>query len=251
MEHVSNELREKIREYLLSVTALRDSMEESVRADPDNVWRYSTYKLYARKYNHIVESLAKLMSVEASVDLFILDSMPGPMSTIAVQQKEHFHAVHVNAAILEAYLKGKLDLKAEQVDNLRNFLAANLRKAIFTPPEKELEIQDAVETLLIGRGLTKGLDYDRETGRVKVSVKEVVPDFVLPKLGMALEVKLAKTSSKTRALVDEINADILAYGKRYPAILFVVYDLGTIRDESEFTRDLEATDGVEVLVVKH
>jgi hypothetical protein len=50
--------------------------------------------------------------------------------------------------------------------------------------------------LLIGRGFTKGIDYDRETGRVKVSIKEVVPDFVFPKLGLALEVKLSTDKDK-------------------------------------------------------
>lgn len=108
-----------------------------------------------------------------------------------------------------------------------------------------------IEQLLIGRGLTKGLDYDRETGRVKVSIKEVVPDFILPKLSLAIEVKLAKTDSQAKAIVDEINADIQAYGRAYSHLLFIVYDLGTIRDTLEFTRDLESVGGVEAIVVKH
>jgi hypothetical protein len=111
--------------------------------------------------------------------------------------------------------------------------------------------KNAVEQLLIGRGLTKGLDYDRETGRVKVSIKEVVPDFVLPQLSLAIEVKLAKTDTKSKAIVDEINADIQAYGRSYAHLLFIVYDLGTIRDIVEFTRDLESVAGVEAIVVKH
>ena len=110
---------------------------------------------------------------------------------------------------------------------------------------------DAPIQLLIGRGLTKGIDYDREVGRVKVSIKEVVPDFILPKLSMALEIKLAKTDAKARQIVDEIYANIQSYGKLYSQILFVAYDLGTIRDVVEFTRDLQTTQGVEVIVVKH
>jgi hypothetical protein len=51
--------------------------------------------------------------------------------------------------------------------------------------------------------------------------------------------------------VDEINADIRAYGSRYERQLYVVYDIGTIRDEGEFKRDLEAASGVAVIVVKH
>lgn len=99
--------------------------------------------------------------------------------------------------------------------------------------------------------MVKGVDYDRETGRVKVSIKEVVPDFILPKLGLAIEVKLSKDRSKSKIIVDEINADIMSYGKEYASILFIVYDLGSIRDEVEFKRDLEITDGVSLIVVKH
>ena len=43
----------------------------------------------------------------------------------------------------------------------------------------------------------------------------------------------------------------MAYGSRYDRQLYIVYDLGTIRDEAEFKRDLENTPGVSVLVVKH
>ena len=43
----------------------------------------------------------------------------------------------------------------------------------------------------------------------------------------------------------------MAYGKEYPFILFIVYDLGSIRDEVEFKRDLEASKGVSVIIVKH
>jgi hypothetical protein len=78
-----------------------------------------------------------------------------------------------------------------------------------------------------------------------------VPDFILPKLSLAFEVKLAKTETKAKAIVDEINADIQAYGRTYERILFAVYDLGTIRDTLEFTRGLEISNGTEVIVVKH
>jgi hypothetical protein len=118
-------------------------------------------------------------------------------------------------------------------------------------PERERDIQDAIEQLLIGRGLEKGLDYDREVGRVKVSSKEVIPDFILPPLETAIEVKLLKDQRHVGPLIDEINADIQAYLQGYKAVIFVVYDLSVIRDELEFRRDLEITDGIKVIVVKH
>lgn len=63
--------------------------------------------------------------------------------------------------------------------------------------------------------------------------------------------KLSKSGDKLRAIVDEINADIRAYGTLYERQLYVLYDLGTIRDEAEFRRDLETAPGVSVVVVKH
>ena len=106
--------------------------------------------------------------------------------------------------------------------------------------------------MLIGKGFAKGVDYDRETGRVKVSIKEVVPDFILPRLSMAIEIKLSKDKSKSKSIVDEINADIQAYSKNYSSTLFIVYDLGSIQDEFEFKHGLETVDGnIRVIIVKH
>jgi len=97
----------------------------------------------------------------------------------------------------------------------------------------------------------RGQDYDRETGRVKFSAKEVVPDFVFPKLDLALEIKLASDAGRMKEVIDEINADIRSYKKEYKHVLFVVYDIGSIRDEGEFRRDLESEDGISVLIIKH
>ena len=68
---------------------------------------------------------------------------------------------------------------------------------------------------------------------------------------LAIEIKLLKNQKQLSSIVDEINADIVAYHLNYKFRLFIVYDLGVIRDEVEFCRDLEGTDGVRVIVVKH
>jgi hypothetical protein len=64
-------------------------------------------------------------------------------------------------------------------------------------------------------------------------------------------VKLLNDRAPVGPLIDEINADIYAYSLGYKAIVFVVYDLGVLRDEAELRRDLETTDSVKVIVVKH
>ena len=158
---------------------------------------------------------------------------------------------HTNASVLKGYLEGQLGVIEDEISGLRDFILARLRSAILRPPERERDVQDALEQLLIGRGLMKGQDYDREVGRVKVATKEVVPDFIFLKLNMALEVKLISDQRRSKEVVDEINADIMGYSKAYRQIFFVVYDLGFIRDEAEFRRDLEHDDKISVLIVKN
>jgi hypothetical protein len=244
--------KDEFREYLHWVRSLRRSMEQSVRNDdPADVWKYSTYKQYARKYNQVVEAVSKRVHLPPVLDYFNVEEMKGPTSTIAMQQKDVFQAVHANLSVLEAFLESRLGFIEDEIDALRNFLQSRMRAALFEKPTAEKEVQDALERLLIGRGLQKGDDYDREVGRVKVSAKEVVPDFIFPKLDLGLEVKIVKEASRISKLVDEINADIVSYKIGYQHVMFVVYDLGWIRDESEFRRDLEHHENVTVLVIKH
>ncbi len=250
---MDKKLQDQLKEFLHIANALLQSMNTSLRTDSEinNLWKYSGYWQYARKYNQLVQAVSQIIQIETIVDLFDMKNLPTVGNTVQFQQRAIFESVHANLSILKAYLEIKLDIKSNEIANLTNFLQVNLRKAVFHEPEKEIDIQDAIEQLIIGRGLIKGIDYDRETGRVKVSIKEVVPDFIFPRLGLALEVKLSKDKNKSHVIVDEINADIQAYSKKYPSILFVVYDLSTIRDEIEFKQDLEITNQVSVILVKH
>ena len=52
-------------------------------------------------------------------------------------------------------------------------------------------------------------------------------------------------------MIEEINADITAYSKEYKNILFIIYDVGIIRDETEIKRDIENVEGVNVIIIKH
>jgi len=152
---------------------------------------------------------------------------------------------------LKSLLEEAIGYAEDETQKLKDFIRANLRKAVFTAPQKETEVQNTVESLLVGRGMEKGTDYDRETGRVKASGKESVPDFIFPNLKVCLEVKLSDSADKLRAIVDQINADIRAYATRYERQMYVVYDVGTIRDEDEFKRGLEDAPGVTVVIIKH
>ena len=243
--------RERLRELMSYAIAIRDAMRLSMGGDPNNMWRYSSYKEYMRKCNALVKEVEKFINIDSMINIYLLDKVPNSHNTTIIQQKNLFDDVYSNISILVSLLENKVGIKNDEMNNIIYFLQNRLRAAIHDEPKKEIEVQDAVEILLIGKGLLKGTDYDRETGRVKVSVKEVVPDFIFPKLDLALEIKLSKDHGKQKAIVDEINADIKAYGKKYPRQLYIVYDLGTIRDESEFKNDLDNAINISVIIVKH
>jgi hypothetical protein len=241
-----------IRQYLKATDALVRAMDSAVRVDdPNGLWKHAGYKQFARKYNELIGLVTKAVLLPPLFDLYAIEKIPGNADTLPFQRKEIFDGVYANLSLLKGMLENQIGVVENDTEALRDFFQARLRAAVLHEPERETEVQDAVETLLIGRGLQKGVDYDREMGRVKVSAKEVVPDLILPRLSLALEVKLIKTAARVREVVDEINADIAAYSKRYRTIFFIVYDRGNIRDEVEFKHDLEDPGNVAIIVVKH
>lgn len=244
--------KEELKEFLVCTNAILDSMNAILHTqNSQDGWRFSNYYVYMRKYNELLEKIAKKLKIDTIVDYFDLEKVKSPYDTIGLQQKEYFSMVHANLSILKSYLENKLDLKKDEITNLTNFLQSKLRSAIFKAPAKEKNIQDAIEQLLIGRGLIKGIDYDRETGRVKVSIKESIPDFIFSKLDLALEVKFSNSNDKSKSIVDELNADIQAYSKKYSNLLFLIYDTGFIRNEDEFKNGIDNQKNIIVIIVKH
>lgn len=250
---MADELERRLGECLRIVDALIDAMRAAVQgADPADRWRFASYKQFMRKYMDVVTMTNALEPIQAPIDAYDMTKVPSPMDSLAITQQELFEGTRANLLILRAYLENRVNPKSQRISEIADFLQSSVRRAVLARPEREKDVQDVIEQLLIGRGLEKGLDYDREVGRVKTSAKEVIPDFVLPQLGTAIEVKLLKEGTSLGRTIDEVNADIRAYGQTYRAIVFVIYDaVGAIRDEAEFRRDLEAVDGVKVIVAKH
>jgi len=122
-----------------------------------------------------------------------------------------------------------------------------LRKVVRDKPEKERQIQDAFENLLIG----VDIPYGREVDSIEYSSKTYTPDFSLPKISLAVEMKLCNRSEREKELPKEINDDILAYQTKFPNLLFIVYDLGFIRDIDRFCGSFEQHENVTIRVIKH
>lgn len=127
-------------------------------------------------------------------------------------------------------------------------LAQNkLRKTMRAIPQDEKEVQDNFEDVLT----SVDFKYLRDRETISYSSKSYKPDFTFPGIDTALEIKLCNRVGREKEIIDEINADILAYKTKYPNIIFLVYDLGYIRDIDRFKADIESQDRVIVLVIKH
>lgn len=242
---------EALKVLMAQVTAFCDTIQRILsNSSAAEIGRYSSYRQMASTYNDLAENAKKLLKVPTMFYSFNLEQLPRYGDATWPQEKMVLEQALLYAKLLLSGLEGSTGFVDDEFDNLENFLKSRLRTVIFQKPEKEIEIQNAIETLLLGRGLSKGLDYDRETGKFEFSGKEYIPDFILPKMSLCIEVKLLRDGRKSR-VIEEISADITAYKKQYNRQLFVVYDLGVIQNELEFKRDIEMSDGVKVIIVKH
>ena len=243
----------QIKYLLLRCKSLKENMIRTLNDSSTNVsGRYSSFKTYAKEHYFLACEVCKVLELTNERILYYdTGKMKGWADTVWPQQKEVIDGLVVYTDTLIALLEKEIDFIDDEYTNLENFIKNRLRSTIFTPPEKEKEVQNAIETLFVGKGWNKGIDYDRETGKFEFSGKEYIPDFIVPKLNLCIEVKLMKEGRKSK-IIEEINADITAYDKEYKRQLFVIYDFGVIRDEIEFKRDIEnAKDGIKVIIVKN
>lgn len=82
------------------------------------------------------------------------------------------------------------------------------------------------------------------------SSKSYKPDFLFSKIDTIVEVKLCNSKEVEKDIISQINDDIVAYRTKYSNLIFVVYDVGVIRDQDKFRKSIEANDVV-VRFVKH
>lgn len=128
-----------------------------------------------------------------------------------------------------------------------NIAEHKLRKVIRREPSNEKEVQDAFDSVLVGADIS----FSRESERIEYSSKTYTPDFTMEKAGLAVEVKFCNRNGREKEIIAEVNDDILAYKTKYGNIIFIVYDVGCIRDMEKFTKNFEDQEGVVVKVVKH
>jgi len=136
---------------------------------------------------------------------------------------------------------------ADQVVQIITAIRRALRKSFKDPPEDEPAVQDHMETIFSSLGFR----FSRERERFSYSNKSYLPDFVFPDIGTVLEAKFCDKREKEKRIIAEINDDIVAYSTKYANLVFVVYDVGIIRDQAGFYTDIQENPNVIVEIVKH
>lgn len=193
---------------------------------------------------------------------FIVNILDGDPTTAVERRNQQAYVHHLDTArgLLQAAMdelesstideiyKGK-DTPRETSDIVKvlGLVERKLRKVVRGVPQRESDIQEAIENLLVGADV----EHSRETESIEYSSKTYAPDFSLPRLDLALEVKLSGRVGREKEIIAEMNDDILAYKTKYGNILFVIYDTGFIRDVERFAGHFERHEGVLVRVVKH
>lgn len=221
----------------------------TIRLPTEDHAKWHGFAHYGRTYSRLAEQYNGLTG--ENVPVYRTDVFPSWGDVVWIQAKNYFEQFYSDVSLLAAALSDYVDGGMVSRSEIHDLVSANLRRVVFDIPANELQVQNAVETLFVGRGYQKGADYDRETGRVKYSGKEYVPDFIFRSYGMAIEVKLVREKSKISRCVEEMSADVSAYLSEYENLLFVVYDLGAIQDVAEFQLSFHQHAGVRVCVVKH
>jgi hypothetical protein len=136
---------------------------------------------------------------------------------------------------VDAVFEGDLLMEVSGMGEIESLIDNKLRKAFRTKPKNENEVQDKLEVLFLGAGLK----FTREKERISYSTKMYQPDFVFGKIDTVVEVKLCNRKEREKELIGEINDYIIAFGTKYSHLIFVVYDVGIIRDEEEFIKSFQ------------
>lgn len=209
---------------------------------------YGGYPIYIERYNMYQHLTVERFGDEAQV-LFpplLSGSWADPSEENGRMWRTHLENVAVCLVSLEAYLKSKLGDTEQHVQAIVDLIEAHLRPSIFKDPDRERDIQDILETLFHVRSLP----YLREKVHIKYSSKTFVPDFTFDSLNLIVEAKLCNRDGREKEIIDEVNADILAYKTKYESLIFIIYDLGFIRDVTQLRSDIEKNPNVNVIVIK-
>jgi len=152
-----------------------------------------------------------------------------------------------NSELSDVYQGKNTAPESSMLFKILSLIENKLRKLIREVPNREKNVQDAFENLLISTDIL----YERENPSIEYSSKKYIPDFSFNQLDLIVEIKLCTETTTEKSLISQINDDILAYQTKFGNLIFLIYDIGQIRDISKFSHSFENTDKVIIKIVKH
>ncbi|MGB5156589.1 hypothetical protein [Desulfobacterium sp. N47] len=125
-----DEKQKKVATLYKAAVALRESMLLIYNGTTPNHSKFGAFRSFAEKYNILANEAAPEISNVNLLSTFRTENMKSAFSTVWGQQKEIFDNVLANLNILISLLEQQVGAKESEIDNIRNFFQANLRKAI-------------------------------------------------------------------------------------------------------------------------
>lgn len=208
---------------------------------------YVSYYVFMRRYNILYAQVCQVLGIAPLPTGHPID-YKNPAHTLMPFWSGYLNDVIIETGQLVAFLENHLGVPLKVTNKLVEDIEDKLRATVRKKPEGEREIQDAIENLLI----IKEYEFNREKVTIPYSTKYFTPDFTFETLNTAMDVKFCNSQSDEKKIIDEINADIPAYKSKYAHAVFVVYDMGFIRDTLAFAKGIEKNNpDVYVTVIKH
>ncbi|OGY28853.1 MAG: hypothetical protein A3F33_01795 [Candidatus Woykebacteria bacterium RIFCSPHIGHO2_12_FULL_43_10] len=173
-----------------------------------------------------------------------------PESVRLNEERYYTDGVRDRLGSLIGYLDSEIDEAKEEgsADTLKIITGVQrtIRKFFRTKPSSEKDVQEKLEDLFNAQELT----FRREQEHIPYSSKTYIPDFTFDDINCVVEVKFCDSTKREKEMIAEINDDIQPYSTRYKNLIFVIYDMGFIRDEEKFKEDIESKSVV-IEIIKH
>lgn len=208
---------------------------------------YASYPVFMNRYHQLHGEVCRLLNT-TSLPIPEPHGWKDPADVSGLFWSIHLNDVIVAIGQMMAFLEGQIGYREQVTTQLVKDINDKLRTIIRKIPEKERDVQDAVEDLL----KIKEYGFEREKISFPYSTKYYTPDFTSESLNAAMDVKFCDSKDDERQIIDQVNADIPAYKSKYKNLVFIVYDLGFIRDSLAFAEGIEKNNPfVHVVVIKH
>jgi hypothetical protein len=197
------------------------------------------------------EPIGQLLGTAQSIT-YLVTGFGARREEFDMQWNAGLNALNVALGRVEAQIAGDYIPKSppeasNEIIRIISTIRGHLRKAIREDPSSEKDVQDVLETIF---DVAK-FDFTREKEPILYSGKNYFPDFTFGEISTVVEVKLCNKIGKDKRIISEINDDIVAYSTKYANLIFVVYDVGIIRDADAFKGSISENPNVVVEIIKH